>query len=123
MKNVLTVAAIAVTLLAPSFFGKATAGADPIVVGQTPISSSDQVSPLLGAMTTMHTEMAAIKLSSATTDKDYKNMMRVLSTTMKTATRAEMKSGKNPQMVETAQQVYNRLFKSDPIDGIFGINQ
>ncbi|HXF34120.1 MAG TPA: hypothetical protein VN603_06065 [Candidatus Acidoferrales bacterium] len=118
MKKALLVAAIAATLAGPSLAGS-PAFADPLVVAQ---SSETMTSPLLGSMDTLHKQMSAMKMSGST-DKDYMTYMKMLVGAMKSATQAEMKAGKDRQSKETAEQVYKRLFQSDPLDGTFGANR
>ena len=70
----------------------------------------------------MHKEMASMK-STGNVDKDYMSTMKMLVHAMKMASQVEMKNGKSTQDKQTATDVYNRLFKTDPLDGIFGINR
>jgi len=119
VKKALLVAAIAATLAGPSLAAGSPAFADPLVVAQ---SSETMTSPLLGSMDTLHKQMSAMKMSGST-DKDYMTYMKMLVGAMKSATQAEMKAGKDRQSKETAEQVYKRLFQSDPLDGTFGANR
>lgn len=118
MKKALLITAIAAALAGPALVAGSPAFAGPIVIAQ---SSEEMTSPLLGSMETLHKQMSTMKMSG-NTDKDYMAYMKMLVGAMKSATKAEMKAGKETKSKESAQQVYKRLFESNPIDGEFGAN-
>lgn len=105
MKKVLLVAAIAATLCGPTFVASAPAFATQVVAQ----SAMQTDSGMKSAIDKLHDQMSTMT-PSGDADKDYKSMMKMLGTAMKSLTEAEMKDGKDAKTKESAKSTYNMLF-------------
>ena len=107
MKKALLIAAIAAWSIIP------TLAETPAFANETIAQSTTQAAPAMkAAMDTLRDQISTM-VPSGNVDTDYKTSMKMLGTAMKAVVEAEMRNGNNPAMVETAKQVYERVFESN----------
>jgi hypothetical protein len=109
MNRTLLIAALALCALLPTAIAKSPASANDTVAQAAAQGSSSMKS----TMDSLRDQISSMT-PSGNTDADYKASMKMLGTAVKGVLKAEMHNSKNPQMVETAEQVYHRLFESNP---------